>query len=507
MRSKHFLFLVIALALGGALASGADPSPPPGTEKIDKLIGQLGSAMFMEREAATKALEALGAPALEALKKAAAGSEPEARRRAVELIVRIERRLQTEQLLKPTMVHLVCQDAPVKEAVAQLAKKSGYNVTLSGEPAKYRDRKVTLDTGATTFWQALDRLCEKTGLREADRIEIRDGLIQEAKGRRLVDALADVELTDGKWRDDPVHYAGAARVRCLPPGTELSGQRKDMGEILFGLGVVLEPRVPLERISSIRIDKALDDRGQDLAQVMAAGAAVLPAQQVWLLNGPGLPRAQIGTGPQKVAVRLKTATEPSRSIKELTGCILAEVRTPPEPVMTVDDILQAAGKTAKGKDSGSLTVLEATRLDDGQVRVRVDLQPPSGGNNNGLVLPGMRIMPAPGPVLPVIPPAKQAPGKGLQIQVQQVQVGGARAVGGFTADPMGLSLEDDKGKAFQLINVPSRRFKIANNTVTHEITLMFKPQEKQGEPARLHYTSTRLVNIELPFTLKDVPVP
>src|SRR5205814_1206351 len=105
----------------------------------------------------------------------------------------------------------------------------------------------------------------------------------------------------------------------------------------------------------------------------------------------------------------------------------------------------------------------------------------------------IRIMPAPAlpavPVLPVVPPAKQAPqGQGLQvqIQVQQVQVGGAGAavmpVGGFVADPMGLSLVDDKGNAFQLVNVPSRRFKIANNVVTHEITLLFKPQDKQGEP-------------------------
>jgi hypothetical protein len=472
MRCQRFLVPVLAIVLlGGTLVCGAEPAPTPDAEKIEKLIAQLGSAVFMERAAASRALEAMGAPALEALRQAASGTEPEARRRAEELVARIERRIQTQQLLKPTTVHLVCRDASVQDAIRQLATKSGYDITLSGDPAKYNGRKVSLDTGEVTFWQALDRLCANAGLCEAESIDLR--------GRR---PAGQVVLTDGKWRDSPVHYSGAARIRCLPPGAQLSGQPQRKGECLFGLGVVLEPRVPLERIGGLRIDKALDDRGQDLPQVMeTTGAAAPVAPQVWLVNGPGVPRAQLNIGPQQVAVRLKAGAEPSKLIKEFAGCIVADVRTPPEPVMTVDNLLLAAGKTAKGKDSGSLTVLEVTKLDNGQLRVRVDLQPPSGGNNNG----------------------------GVRIQQQQAGGGGPAImrVGDFPAEPMGLSLEDEKGKPFQLVNVPSRRFKIANNIVTHEITLLFQPNEKQGEAAKLHYTSTRVVSVELPFTLKDVPSP
>lgn len=469
MRGKHLLLLVTSLALlGGALASGADPSPVSETQKIEALIAQLGSASFMEREAATRALEAIGGPALEGLRKAARGTEPEARRRAEQLIARIDRRLQTEQLLKPTLVHLVCQDAPVKEAVAQLAKKSGYKIALSGDAARYRDRRVTLDTGETTFWRALDRLCESANLYEADRIEIR--------GRRLVDAVADVELTDGAWRDSPVHYDGAARVRALNP-------LRGVGELILSLGVTLEPRVTLESLGNVHIEKAVDDRGQELRQNLRAEPAQPVAQPVWLVNGVGMPRAQLGSRQQQLGVQLQAGAVPSKSLKELTGCIMAQVRTPPEPVMTMDSILDAAGKTTTARDGGSLSVHEVTKLDNRQLRLRVGLQlPPNNGNNNAGV--------------PV------AGGQQIQIQV----LGGIGSAGRFTPDPMGLSLEDDKGKRFVLADV-HRSVKIANNVVTHELTLLFKPGENQGQPARLHHSASRVVHIELPFTIRNIPLP
>jgi hypothetical protein len=34
----------------------------------------------------------------------------------------------------------------------------------------------------------------------------------------------------------------------------------------------------------------------------------------------------------------------------------------------------------------------------------------------------------------------------------------------------------------------------------------FKPGEKQGEPAKLVLSGSRMLSVEVPFTLKDVPV-
>ena len=95
----------------------------------------------------------------------------------------------------------------------------------------------------------------------------------------------------------------------------------------------------------------------------------------------------------------------------------------------------------------------------------------------------------------------------VQIQIQRAGAAAAPLVIGNVDPTMGLSLVDDKGRAFQLVNVPRRLTKVANNVITQELTLVFKPQDGQGEAAKLHYSTTRLVSIELPFTLNDIPLP
>src|SRR5262245_5772989 len=80
-----------------ALSAWADPSQ---AEEIARLIRQLGSERFEEREAATRRLDALGEAALPALRRAAGGDEDiEIRRRAAALVRPIERRLAGERLV------------------------------------------------------------------------------------------------------------------------------------------------------------------------------------------------------------------------------------------------------------------------------------------------------------------------------------------------------------------------------------------------------------------------
>ena len=71
MLRRTALALVPVLLLAPLWAAEDKPAPPPSAEK---LIEQLGSRDFRVREAAAKALETQGAPALEKLRKAAAAS-------------------------------------------------------------------------------------------------------------------------------------------------------------------------------------------------------------------------------------------------------------------------------------------------------------------------------------------------------------------------------------------------------------------------------------------------
>ena len=87
----------LALALLALpLARPAVALPPPSAAQIERLIRQLGADRYADREAASKALAALGKPALPALKTACAAKDAEVRKRArrlVEVLAPVEQRV------------------------------------------------------------------------------------------------------------------------------------------------------------------------------------------------------------------------------------------------------------------------------------------------------------------------------------------------------------------------------------------------------------------------------
>src|SRR5262245_7870600 len=168
------LWLCLTLLAGGAVSLTAVPGRADdknNADEIDKLVKQLGGARFADREKANKALEAIGVPALEALRKAAESDDPELRRRAGDLVAKLEKLELAAKVLAPRRVRLNYKDTPLKEAVEDLAKKSGYAITLDDPEGKLKDRKVTLEVGETTFWEAFDRFCDKAGLVESDQLQ------------------------------------------------------------------------------------------------------------------------------------------------------------------------------------------------------------------------------------------------------------------------------------------------------------------------------------------------
>src|SRR5438128_181337 len=123
MRNCFLLVAVFGLALP---ASGQNENDPA------RLVARLGSPRFREREAAMTALAQLRTPAaVEALRQAARHPDPEIRKRAQDLLVVLERALETEQLLKPQKIRLVFKDAPVADAVSDFARRTGLRIVLA----------------------------------------------------------------------------------------------------------------------------------------------------------------------------------------------------------------------------------------------------------------------------------------------------------------------------------------------------------------------------------------
>src|SRR5262249_35420991 len=94
--SRLLLILFLLLAFAVQVRSESPTKEKPA--EVERLIKQLGSNNFAEREVASRRLEDIGEPALEALRKAAsARDDAEVRRRAQDLVRAIERRQNPER--------------------------------------------------------------------------------------------------------------------------------------------------------------------------------------------------------------------------------------------------------------------------------------------------------------------------------------------------------------------------------------------------------------------------
>src|SRR5205823_6578585 len=179
----------------------------------ERLVRQLGGRKYSEREAAARQLEALGEPALPALRRAISTAELEVRRRAESLIVRIEQRAEATRLLAGKRVRLLHKDRPLLQAVEDLAARTGFALRIDEEAAGLEERRLTLDTGQTSPWDALRQFCLKTGLSELGPPSQRS------------DAFAEdaIRLTDRRVASPSTHLAGAVRLRALPLGAAKDG--------------------------------------------------------------------------------------------------------------------------------------------------------------------------------------------------------------------------------------------------------------------------------------------
>jgi hypothetical protein len=621
MMMKRLLLPVLALGLGfGLLATlpGTAAETAASPEKISKLIEKMGSSDFEDREEAQKQLDAIGEPALEALKKAMSSEDTEVRRRAEELIKKIERRTESTKVLQPTKIHLVYKDTPLNEALADLRKKTGYNITLHDPDNKLKDRKVTVDTGEVAFWVAFDKFCaaaglvdakpedlmpkvqpgqpgpggpvppiqiqpvppikinpgvrplppqkddtpappadekptpkpikrvgaEELGAEEAPKTEpAQKGVAQPGQAAPpaqpvppiakpimrppvgVIQQPGQIILVDGKAKEQPTDYASAVRVRALEKNDMFGPVGND--QLVLGLQVSPEPKITWQNLINLTVTKAVDDNDQKLEQIVQPGGPnVFPGA------GPGGPAfapikgRPIGIGfgfnggvHQQLPVYLKKGAKASKSLKELTGVIAAQVLAEPKDVITTDDVFKSAKKTFRGGENGSITILEATKADNGQVKVKFEMQYPTdvvpaggaGFNGGGFGQGGINV-PVPLPAQPGLPQGFQVQG---QVQQIQIQVQGQPAIqivvppgGGGIAAPgavgNGLSAVDDKGNKIA-VQVQQQWVKDPNGARLEQ-TAIFQ-LEKGRDSAKLVFSGSRSVAVEIPFSLKNVTLP
>ena len=630
-RFGTLLTLIIGLGIGTVMA--VPSSPGADQNKIGQLIAKLGSDNFRERDAANKELDAIGEPALEALRKAAKSNDMEVAKRATDLIGKIEQRAENARLLAPTYVELNLKEATLDDAVAELSKKSGYSIVIGGDKTKMSDRRVTLETGRVPFWKALDMLCQKAGLVEADPntplpggidlpgqplppqvqplpiriqpvkpINIKPIQIKPINVKPLpapkpvedkpepkpvekpaipqgfsadqpapqkevppqpaqpqpvqiqiqVQAAPPVQaqpapiggfklapnvnngqiivLVDGKPNMSAADVESAVRIRAVNNPAVLANYTPvPNGEVGILLEVKVEPKLQLQQLLGVKIDKAIDNHDQMLTPTMVSGLIGGPQTEeerlirmkVMQLQAQAPVQIQIGGGKPGYAgpgiyygnsylpARMKKGEKEPKSLKEVRGTVSLKMRTGMEELVAVENILKAKGESVKGKGESTLKVIDVTKAENGDITVQVELQfsnevQPKVNQPNRFPQPqppaingNIRLQIAPAPAAP--PPPAVPP-----------QGGAVPGAQGGIASPavynyLGLDLVDAKGESLQLVKMQTTRNQWMGNARSVSTTMTFKPQKEQ-EAAKFVFRGTRNAAVDVPFLLKDVPL-
>ncbi len=485
----------IAGLLGAlALCTLAD-AQHTGADGAAALVGQLGSPRFAERERATRELEALGPAALDALRRAAREGSLEVRRRAAALVRKIERRAETARFLAPTKLRLAFKDVPLYDAITETMLKTGLTIRLNGDAAALAQRRLTLDTGELPFWEAVDLFAQKAGLAEVDEPPARP-VVRAAGGMSVtirggnaahsVDVLGKaperhpVVLTFDQAAAArlPTQVIGPLRLRALPPS--LAGPAANVGEIPLRLDLTVAPPLGCREILGVRLTRALDDRGQLLKGRFVPPADPAPAggRGMVVINGRVITAPEDRPkGPvRQIPLVFEWGVKSSRVLKELSGALIVLLEAAPETLISVPDLGGAVGKKFTGPQGTWVRVAEVAR-DGGNVAVRVEVSPLPHDLDDGSR------------------PAELA----LNIVVNGRRLGEPQHLLG----DRNFRVLDAAGRP---LRATSAVYTGKSTATSQEYLLAFHPDRKTGEGVRFLFRDRRSAILEIPFTLRDVPL-
>lgn len=463
-------------------------------------VQALAHPRYAEREKAARDLVAAGEPALKALRAASTSADPELRTRAAAVAERIDRVLRSERLLAAPKIAIKLDKVPLQQAVIEVGKKTGLRFQL--EPTKDADfrRLVTLDTGEVPFWDAVHAFYAAAGLME--NYLPPPGTPAQTEEARKVRAIKRLQrmteipvggesllrLTDGKSAL-PVAATKAMRVQALPASFGENKFDAATDELTFHLSVDAAPSLPVQEIIGIEVRRATADRRQVLAPAYPAPPAVagfygaeqlLVAKQLVVLADEML-AGELSRSGSRFPVTLKTGGTRPRQLAELEGVVVAVVIAPPEPIITIPDVFGKGKEKSWTTDGRSLHIESANeRQGFQQATIRVRLVATADAANEVLNFP------------------VQVKGK-LRPFLRINRRSGDMAVPDF-------QVRDSTGKLLKVTtSVTESGFDGSAASLTVQLRVERPAEGLSGVTLTLE--GRRPVIVEMPFVLKDVPLP
>jgi hypothetical protein len=481
-RGVYLVCLLLVTSMVGAMADtprgeSADPA---------RLVQRLGSPRFAEREAAFKALDALGPAALPALKTAAKSADAEVRQRAGELLAKLERAADAAEAFAPTKVHLKGADAPLAEIVRDLTLQSRVRLQLAREPVDLPGRRFSIDTGEVSFWEALEALCRQA------KVSIRPGAFEPtgqdavvigrpvnffpgsaAATQRTEEPLV---LQDGVLPACPTAFVGAIRLRLVPDRWG-NRNRGSGGEHQWTLELFSEPRVNWQAAPAITFEKpaGLTATCATIASPISYRGAMFGVSPVGA-DGRLPPR---GVTQYQIPVTVKADAQPGRAVvPELRGTLGTTVQLGTQLAVTVDDVEKPSAKAADPHGT-KVTIGNCQVNADGSATIQADVERPGSGLAGGGFRTG-------GAGIPLASAVGMLAGLGRENEV--------------------LRLVDTQDRPYAVTVRLTGATQQGGTTVVNYV-LDCKPAAPDAKPKKLELHCPRRAPVEAKFALRDVPVP
>jgi hypothetical protein len=434
----------------------AEPTPPaaakttpPVDAAVERLIQDLGSEDYRTREKAGRDLVAKGEKVLPNLKAALAATDnPEVQRRLMVMV----RKMDFDRLVSPKLVTMNLKDKTAKEALAEVAKQTGYkidyNANRSSEP------KQTFTFERATFWEVVDKIAGSAGCSVFNDFND-EGTIQ---------------IFNQDVLNPYVAYAGPFRILATNINSnrnlQLSGinrrhggvNRQDFMNLNFQ--ILSEPKNPMLGITHVDVVSATDDLGGTLSPPRDAN------YRANYYSNNGYMRGHNMYGNMGLSRAEKTATT-IKTLKAKAGVMLLSGTV---PEIVVSDPLKVKNKTFTGR---SVEIEFGTFTEDANSKGHYSLE-----------LTAKKLGPT--------DPNRGEDFNWMNSVWQKIEV------------------TDANGARYQT-NGPSN---FNNNGSTVQLTLQFGPQDRRtGQTIKLAPPTKVLVNEwlsvvhEITFEFKDIPLP
>lgn len=427
-------------------------------KSVAELVKDLSSNDFQVRDAAIKAIEKLGPDALEELKKHKDHPDLEVRRHVEKWIPQFEKDL----FVRPKRVSLKLVDRPLQEAVAELAKQTGYKIELAKNEEKDKSR-FSFQFDNITYWEALQRIC-KEGEVEAQPGENGSVTLNyqdtHAPFVHLHDAFrmraANLSFNGYTSTSKHIQLAAIPRKGEAPKAEE---QKSESKNFQFGFTIGAEPRLALSGVGTPILSEAVDDKGQSLLPKREDEPGGFRRGRIWSRVGFGGGRFSEGME-QHAHVQLMPAAEGARTIKIIRGSVPVFLEKDKKTTVLLDSLKDIQGKKLKA----------------GKTTVEIDLFKEGARGRYSLYVTMTRDKPA---------------NNNNEDELDELEGS--------------LELQDDKGNSYGIYGSGTS----SDGTVTEAHYSFGAPFNggNIGPPSKLVYVTRTSVEHLVPFEFKDIPLP